>query len=136
MLLTVVVAGCSTVESKEPAALYHGTMRSSCAPHDAPSTELRLEAVEGNAWLFLNLWPERGAVPPSTVRFDANRPIGQGAYCTGPDTCEPAEWGEIRLSVTPDNSGVYGEWMLGMQDAQVHRGAFEAEWLAIQAMCG
>ncbi len=116
--------------------MYRGTMRASCAPNDAPSTEFRLEAVEGDAWVFFNLWPGEGVVPPSVIRFDADRPIGQGAFCTGLETCDTAERGEMRVSVSPDSASVHGEWILGMQDGAVHRGTFEAEWLAIQAFCG
>jgi len=136
MLLAAVVVGCSVLESKEPAPMYRGTMSSGCAPHDAPSTELRLEADNGEGWVSFNLWPAEGVIPPSAVRFDANRPIAQGAYCTGPDICESAEWGEIVIVSGSSNSDVHGQWTLGLGDGRVHRGAFEAEWLAIQAFCG
>jgi len=136
LIVAAAVAGCSTPEPLEPAPLYRGTMSSGCAPHDAPSTVLRLEAAEEKVWVFFNLWPAEGVVPPSTVRFGADQPKGQGAYCTGPDICERAEWGEVVLAGASDTVGVRGEWTLGTPDGQVHRGTFEAEWLAIQALCG
>jgi hypothetical protein len=71
------------------------------------------------------------------VRFDDDRPIGQGTYCSV-ETCEPAEaaeWGEVVL-LSDSETGVRGEWTLGMANGLVHRGRFEAEWLAIQALCG
>ena len=135
-LMAAVAGGCCALAVEEPSPLYQGTMSSGCAPYDAPSTVLRLEANEGEAWVSFNLWPAEGVIPPSTVRFDSDRPIGQGAYCTGPETCEPAEWGEVVLIGGSGNADVHGEWTLGMLDGQVHHGRFEAEWLAIQALCG
>jgi len=116
--------------------MHRGTMSSGCAPHDGPSTELRLEAADGEVWVSFNLWPAEGVIPPSTVRFDGDRAIGQGAYCVGPDTCVPAAWGEVVLVGASTSADVRGEWTLGMPDGQVHRGTFQAEWLAIQAFCG
>src|SRR3970040_2781788 len=92
-VMAAVAGGCCALAVEEPSPLYQVTMSSGCAPYDAPSTELRLEAVEGQAWVFFNLWPDEGVVGPSVIRFGAERPIGQGAYCTGPETCEPAEGG-------------------------------------------
>ena len=138
MLFTVALAGCDRLPTSTalPEMKYHGTMSSSCAPTDAPSTELRLQADEGDVWVFFNLWPAKGVVPPVEVRFDANRSVGQGAYCTGPETCEPAEWGEVSLENSASTAAVSGDWTLGMPGGQVHRGGFVAEWLAIQALCG
>ena len=135
-LMAAAVGGCCALVVEAPAPPYRGTMSSGCAPHDAPSTELRLQADTGKAWVYFDLWPAEGVIPPSKVRFDADLPIGQGAYCSGPETCESAEWGEVLLLGTPDSGDVHGEWTLGMPDGQVHRGTFEAEWLAIQALCG
>ncbi len=73
LLLSSVVAGCAAKAGENPLPEYRGTMRSSCAPHDAPSTELRLEAAEGKVWVYFNLWPTEGVNPPSTVRFDTDR---------------------------------------------------------------
>ncbi len=127
---------CSRAPTEVPPDGYAGTMRPGCAPHDAPSTEIRLEADEGLAEVFFNLWPSAGIDLPAEVRFDAAHPAGQGAYCYEPETCQPAEWGEVMFEAPSDQGTVRGTWTLGMSDGRVLRGTFEAEWLAIAAMCG
>jgi hypothetical protein len=135
LLSAALIAACAAAP-EPPAEVYRGTIRSGCAPHDAPSTVIQLESVDGSLLVFFNLWPPSGTVPPSTIEFDADHPVAQGAYCTGPDACEPAEWGQVVLASAPGEGGVSGEWTLGMAGGQVHHGTFEAEWLTIQALCG
>jgi hypothetical protein len=111
-------------------------MASGCAPHDASSTELQLESTDDASSVWFNLWPTNGFVPPSTVEFDSQHTIGQGAYCTAPEDCEPAAWGRVTLESPGGSGGVEGEWSLGLADGQIYRGRFTADWLAIQALCG
>jgi hypothetical protein len=135
ILLSGSLAACSPAP-EAPAATYRGTMTSGCAPHDAPSTELQLESTDGASSVWFNLWPTDGIAPPSTVEFDTQHAIGQGAYCTSPEDCEPAAWGRVTLE-NPGGSGIIeGEWTLGLADGQIYRGRFIADWLAIQALCG
>jgi len=135
VLLSGSLAACSPAP-EAPAATYRGTMTSGCAPHDAPSTELQLESTDGASSVWFNLWPTDGIVPPTTVEFDSQHTIGQGAYCTSPEDCEPATWGRVRLESPGGSGGVEGEWTLGLADGQIYRGRFSADWLAIQALCG
>ena len=133
--LAGILAACSPAP-EAPAATYQGTMASGCAPHDAPSTELQLESTDGASSVWFNLWPTDGIVPPTTVEFDSRHTIGQGAYCTSPEDCEPAAWGRVTLE-SPGGSGIIeGEWTLGLAEGQIYRGRFTADWLAIQALCG
>ena len=135
ILLFGSLAACSPTP-ETPAVTYRGTMTSGCAPHDAPSTELQLESTDGAASVWFNLWPTDGFVPPSTVEFDSQHTIGQGAYCTTPQDCETAAWGRVSLKSPGGSGGVEGEWTLGLADGQIYRGRFSADWLAIQALCG
>jgi hypothetical protein len=129
------LASCRATE--EPSAdAYVGTMRSSCAPHDASATAFFLESADGDASVSFNLWPPGGVSLPAAIEFDADHPIGQAEYCTSPGTCEPATWGEIAVEGAADSAGVRGEWALGLMDGRVYRGTFVAEWPAIQALCG
>jgi len=134
-LSAVLLAACSPAP-ETLAATYQGTIASGCAPHDAPSTEIRLESTDEASSVWFNLWPTDGFVPPSTVEFDSQHPIGQGVYCTGPEACEGAAWGRVTLESPGGSGGVEGEWTLGLADGQIHRGRFTADWLAIQALCG
>lgn len=135
ILPAALIAAC-TATAEPPTEAYRGTMTSGCAPHDAPSTVLELESTSTMELVSFNLWPPSGMAPPSTIEFDADHPVGQGAYCIGPDACEPAQSGRVVLASAPGEAGVSGEWTLGMTDGQVYRGTFTAEWLAIQVLCG
>jgi hypothetical protein len=115
---------------------YHGTMRPSCAPHDAASVELRLDAVDGPEAVSFNLWPGTPVWPPTTVRFDSSHPIGMANFCVASGDCEQAEWGEVQLGEAGEGAGVSGRWTIGLADGRSRQGTFEAEWLAIQALCG
>jgi hypothetical protein len=111
-------------------------MTSGCAPHDAPSTVLELASADGESSVAFNLWPPEGIVPPATVAFDAQHPVGQGAYCSSPETCAPAVWGQVSIEGAGPTDGVEGEWRLGLEDGRTFAGRFSADWLAIQALCG
>lgn len=136
----VLAAACGPIvgalPERTPVPSYHGTMSPSCAPHDAPSVELRLESASGPQTVFFNVWPPDPVRPPTTVRFDAVHPIGTAAYCPAERECEQAEWGEVRFGLSADRAVVTGEWVIGLGGGRDARGTFEAEWLAIQALCG
>jgi hypothetical protein len=140
LLATTVAAACGPIirlaPEKTPAPSYHGTMSPSCAPTDAPSVELRLESEGGLEMVSFNLWPSAQVRRPTTVRFDAAHPIGMATYCPAQGECEQAQWGEVRLGLSSDQAGVIGEWAIGLSGGRMQRGTFEAEWLAIQALCG
>lgn len=133
-------AACGSLASASPGGgslpPYHGTMRPSCAPHDAASVELRLDAVGGPEKVSFNLWPGTPAWPPATVRFDADHPIGLATFCVADGECEQAEWGEIHLDRADEGAAVTGRWAVGLAGGRGQHGTFEAEWLAIQAYCG
>ncbi|HLC06081.1 MAG TPA: hypothetical protein VJK02_23840 [Anaerolineales bacterium] len=123
-------------EAAKPPAPYRGTLSSGCAPNDAPSVLLRLHAVEGSNRVAFNMWPSLPVVPPTFIRFDASHPIGAASFCSAEDSCEAAEWGEVELTRSDQSAGVTGEWAIGLTGGRSLRGAFKAEWLAIQALCG
>jgi hypothetical protein len=133
--IATMLVSCSAAPETPP-EMYQGTMASGCAPHDAPSTVIQLEATVGESLVSFNLWPSPGLVPPTTVQFDASHTVGQAAYCTEPGACEAAEWAEVTLYNPGPSGSVEGEWSLGLEDGRVHRGRFAADWLAIQALCG
>jgi hypothetical protein len=135
--LAAALSACASAPAT-PAETYQGTMSSGCAPHDAPSTVIDLQSVEADTLVSFNLWPSAGIAPPSTVEFDAQHPIGQGAICSGAGDCEPAAWGKVVLESPPKggDASVGGEWTIGLADGRIYRGLFTAEWLTIQALCG
>jgi hypothetical protein len=75
-------------------------------------------------------------MPPTLVRFDADHPLGVGTYCSDEGACEPAEWGEVELANSEGSRAVNGKWRIGLSGDRILRGTFEAEWLAIQTLCG
>lgn len=115
---------------------YRGSLSSGCAPNDAVSTVLQLESTRSSDSATFDFWPSRGVSLPAVIRFGAGRAEGQGVFCTVPESCEPAEWGEVTLAEASEHGGTSGEWTLGMADGRLLRGTYEAEWLAIQAICG
>ena len=134
-VLASLAAACATA-GETPSASYRGTITSGCAPHDAPSTVLRLESDESGAMVSFNLWPPSGTVPPTTVEFDARQPYGQGDYCRGPETCEAATAGRVVLAGSTGDGQVTGTWTIELEDGTAESGTFTAEWLTIQAWCG
>ena len=135
-LLAAALASACSPATKTPTETYRGTIRSGCAPHDAPSIAIELKDSGGSSLVSFNLWPPRGAVPPTTIEFDAGHPDGLGTFCTGPDSCETAVWGKLVLESPPGEASVSGTWTMGMQDGRVYHGTFAADWLAIQVLCG
>jgi hypothetical protein len=141
MALAALTAACGSApvvlpESGSTPNEYHGTMSSGCAPTDAPSVILDLHAVASPASISFNLWPGSPVAPPTLLRFDADHPLGVGTYCSDEGACEPAEWGEVELANSEGSRAVNGKWRIGLSGGRNLRGSFEAEWLAIQALCG
>jgi hypothetical protein len=73
---------------------------------------------------------------PGEVRYEGSHSQGWATYCTEPDACQPAEWGEIAFADPNPDGLVRGDWTLGLAAGRMLRGTFEADWLAIQALCG
>jgi hypothetical protein len=119
-----------------PLDTYRGTISSSCAPFDAPSTALELESVGTEVRVSFNLWPASGVEPPATVTFDTSHPVGQGSYCVGLESCDTATWGKVRVERSSEAGRLSGDWTIGLADGRVFSGTYDADWLAIQAFCG
>jgi hypothetical protein len=132
------LAGCQSAAHGQSAPLehYRGRLTSGCAPNDAVSTVLQLQSATGPSQVSFNLWPASPLLIPGELRFEASRGQGLATYCAEPDACQPAEWGEVRFSSSTGDGAIRGEWKLGMPEGGELRGTFEAEWLAIQAICG
>jgi hypothetical protein len=132
------LTGCQTTLQDQPATLehYQGRLTSGCAPNDAPSTVLELKSAMGPSQVFFNLWPASPLSIPGEVRFEGSHSQGWATYCTEPDACQPAEWGEIAFADPNPDGLVRGDWTLGLAAGRMLRGTFEADWLAIQALCG
>ena len=135
ILLLALAAACGPPQAGSLTP-YHGTLRSSCAPHDAPSVELQLASLTGPETMYFNLWPSTPVRPPTTVRFDALHPTGAATVCVAGGDCEAAEWGDVQLSSSGQDASVTGKWTIGLAGGRILQGAFEADWLAIQAFCG
>ncbi len=136
VLTSVAAAACTSVaESPAPTESYRGTIGSGCAPWDAPSTALELEAVEGDAIVSFNLWPSAGIEVPATVMFDEAHPIGQGAYCASPGSCAPSQEGKVVLRES-SAGGIEGEWTLVLEDGTRLEGTFLADWRPFHVACG
>jgi len=134
----LVLVGCQTAPSGRAASMEHfrGTLHSGCAPNDAPATVLDLRSTAGSGLASFTLWPSPPLRIPGEVRFDRLRGDGMATYCTKPDACQPAAWGEVHFSDSPGEAGIGGKWRLGMPDGNQVQGTFEADWLASQAICG
>lgn len=129
----IALTACSPTET-EQAGHFRGTMRSSCAPHDALSTVFDLAAVKSEATVHLNLWPPYDASPSAVLRFSEPEGGGLGSFCSAPGECVAASWGEVRLE--PGGPAITGSWSLGFADGAVFSGTFDAEWLLNQSLCG
>jgi hypothetical protein len=119
-----------------PAVSYSGSMRSSCAPFDAPSTEIDLHSLSGPETISFNLWQGAPVTPATVIRFDASHPIGAAEFCSSGSDCEEALWGQVKLTHSDERGRVYGSWIIGLRGSRTLRGTFRADWLAVQAMCG
>lgn len=115
---------------------YRGTIRSGCAPNDAPSIVLSLYADEASETLSFNLWPRTSVIPRKIIRFDASHPIGEASFCGAQGSCEAAKWGEVEFTGSNAGAGVIGRWAIGLTGGRSLEGLFEADWLANQALCG
>ena len=135
--LALLLAACtSTPFDSESQLHFRGTMSSGCSPRDVSSTVLRLELRALPGWVYLNLWPSGGVAIPGVSRFGAEGAAGQGGLCTDSENCDPAAWGEVRFERSTGDGEITGEVKLGWDDGRTLMGSFEADWLAIQALCG
>ncbi len=134
LVLAAGLLGACARPAAEPVGEFRGTIRSGCAPHDALSTMIELESQSSEATVWFNLWPESGVIPPTVIRFHADRNDGQASYCPAGGECLSAAWGEVDLQ--PGNDGaIHGTWRLGFTETEIE-GVFQAEWLLVQALCG
>jgi hypothetical protein len=135
--LALLLAACTSTPFDSESLLHlRGTISSGCSPRDASSMILRLESRALPGWVFVSLWPSGGVAIPGVSRFGADGAAGQGGLCTDSATCDLATWGEVRFERSTGDGKITGEVKLGWDDGRTLRGSFEADWLAIQALCG
>lgn len=90
----------------------------------------------GPSQVFFYVWPASPLPTPGEVRFEGSRSQAWAAYCTEPDVCQLVEWGKVAFADPSPDGLVRGDWTLGLAAGRVLRGTFEADWLALQALCG
>lgn len=131
-------AGCQTAlnQPASPSEHFLGRLSSGCAPNDTPSIIFELRSATGTGQVYLHLWPSPALAVSGQARLDVAEGEAIAAYCSEPDACQPARWVDVRIDRPPAEGTIRGEWRLGMPDGSELKGTFEADWLALQAICG
>jgi hypothetical protein len=84
----------------------------------------------------VTIWKSQAELARHVFRWPANRGSGAAALCSSPDSCEPANEGEITFGAVVDNSSIEGELDLRFSESNRVRRAFKAAWRPRVIGCG
>ncbi len=113
-----------------------------CAPWDGPAVVVYLLDSPSDAvppptrHVRVTIWKSQAELARHVFRWPANRDSGAAALCSSPDSCEPANEGEITFGAVVDNSSIEGQLDLRFSESNRVRKAFKAAWRPRVIGCG
>lgn len=136
----MILFGCMSEPATE--AFPTAFARNGCGPADGPAVQLSLspitqvEPVEPPVFR-IGLWRSRAELAGKTWTVaPASLTNGFASYCSGPNDCEEAVSGTVRLDPVADPAVQSGEVDLTFRKRGAVRATFRAAWRDVQILCG
>lgn len=136
--LTVIAAIALPAEP----SLSYGTIRSSCAPTDAPAIAITLTAERSEckrtagAYATFAIWRGLPIHAGQVIELGGGSNAGSAARCAKEGDCKLAQSAEIVFDSYEERSGAKGHYEMNFKDGEILKGAFEVKWCEERVICG
>ena len=138
LALTVMAAVAKPAES----SFSYGTIRSSCAPTDAPAIAITLTPEPSTCkrtagpYASFAIWRGLPIHAGQVVEFGPGSNAGSAARCAKEGDCKLAQSATIVLDSYEERSGAKGHYEMNFKGGETLKGSFEVKWCEERVICG
>jgi len=138
LALTAIAAIATPSESSFP----YGTIRSSCAPTDAPAIAITLTAESSECkrttgpYATFAIWRGLPLHAGQVVEFGPGSNAGSAARCAKEGDCKLAQSARIVFDSYEQHSGATGHYEMNFKGGETLKGSFEVKWCEERVICG
>ena len=120
----------------------YGTMRSSCAPTDAPAIAIILTTERSECkrvsgpYVSFAIWRGLPIHAGQVVEFGSGSNAGSAARCANEGECKLAQSATIVFDSYEERSGAKGHYEMQFKGGESLKGSFEVKWCEERVICG
>jgi hypothetical protein len=141
LLAVALIAVAAIAKSPEPSFSY-GTIRSSCAPTDAPAIAITLTTERSECkrvagpYVSFAIWRGLPIHAGQVVEFGPGSNAGSAARCAKEGDCKLAESATIVFDSYEERSGAKGHYEMNFKGGETLKESFEVKWCEERVICG
>jgi hypothetical protein len=138
LALTVVAAIAIPADS----SFSYGTIRSSCAPTDAPAIAITLTPERSECkrttgpYVSIAIWRGLPIHAGQVIEFGPGSNTGSAEQCAKESDCKRARSARIVFDRYEGRSGATGHYELNFKGGETLKGSFEVKWCEERVICG
>jgi hypothetical protein len=138
LAMTVLAATASPADS----SFSYGTIRSSCAPTDAPAIAITLTPERSackrpiGSHVTFAIWRGLPIHAGQVVEFGSGSNAGSAARCAKEGDCRLAQSATIVFDTYEQRAGATGHYEMSFKGGETLTGTFEVKWCEERVICG
>jgi len=141
-LLAVALIAVAAIAIPAEPSFSFGTIRSSCAPTDAPAIAITLTPERSECkrvagpYVSLAIWRGLPIHAGQVVEFGPGSNAGSAARCAKEGDCKLVQSATIVFDSYEERSGAKGHYEMNFKGAETLKGSFEVKWCEERVICG
>jgi hypothetical protein len=120
----------------------YGTIRSSCAPTDAPAIAITLTPERSackrpiGPYASFAIWRGLPIHAGQVIEFGPGSNAGSAARCAKEGDCKLAQSATIVFDTYEERAGATGHYEMSFKGGEILTGTFEVKWCEERVICG
>ncbi len=136
------LAAIAAIATPTDSSFSYGTMRSSCAPTDAPAIAITLTPERSECkrtagpYVSFAIWRGLPIHAGQVVEFGQGSNAGSAARCAKEGDCKLAQSAKVVFDSYEERSGATGHYEMNFKAGETLKGTFEVKWCEERVICG
>jgi hypothetical protein len=141
-LLAVALIAVAAIAIPAEPSFSFGTIRSSCAPTDAPAIAITLTPERSECkrvagpYVSFAIWRGLPIHAGQVVDFGPGSNAGSAARCAKEGDCKLVQSATIVFDSYEERSGAKGHYEMNFKGGETLKGSFEVKWCEERVICG
>jgi hypothetical protein len=141
-LLAVALIAVAAIAIPAEPSFSFGTIRSSCAPTDAPAIAITLTPERSECkrvagpYVSFAIWRGLPIHAGQVVEFGPGSNAGSAARCAKEGDCKLVQSATIVFDSYEERSGAKGHYEMNFKGGETLKGSFEVKWCEERVICG
>jgi hypothetical protein len=141
-IFAVALIAIAAIAAPAESPFSYGTMRSSCAPTDAPAIAITLTTERSECkqvtgpYVSFAIWRGLPIHAGQVVTFGPGSNAGSAARCAKEGDCKLAQSATIVFDSYEERSGATGHYEMSFKGGETLKGSFDVKWCEERVICG